>query len=101
MKKYTLSKEIENALGSIKLVRVQEIAKELSGYGLAVAMPHLHEQDEVNTLPTNIVQYENDLHVSFLNKEQFEKNQKNAFPVMWRFDRQKSKIETCAWCHSE
>lgn len=94
-----LSPELSASLASVNIPRVQEIIRELAEHGLAVAMPHLHEGGIVRSLPANLVQYENDLQVSFRDRETFEQARQTAFPVMWRLNTLTGQVEPCAWCH--
>src|SRR5882757_885392 len=63
--------------------RVVEIAQELSGYGLAIAAPHMHSANgEIVALPTDIAAYEDKLQVSFVTEEYVTEN---AVAVGWRW----------------
>jgi hypothetical protein len=101
MKTTRLLPEIEASLGNAQNPRVQEIAKELARYGLAIAMPHVHEGNVVGPLPDNLIQYENGLRVSFRDKKTFESSRKKGFPVMWRHNSRTGRMTACAWCHDE
>lgn len=102
MSKVKLSLEIQKRIQRMhESPRLVEIAKELSEFGLAISLPHFHKGDEVFELPENLVQYEDNQQVSFVEKEPFEAGKTSGFPVAWRYSDVSASVEACAWCHSE
>ncbi len=94
----------ENVRASIAAVgsqRVQEIARELSEYGLAIAVPHLHSGLRVLPLPSDQIQYEENQSISFIDRAEFEAQRTTAFPVMWKFEKTDGRVSPVAWCHQD
>ena len=98
MSRVQLSAELKESISSIGDARVQEIARELAGYGLGIALPHIHLGSHVEPLPSDKIQYENDLAVSFLNRADLPTTGK-GFPVAWRYADKEQTVVPCAWCH--
>ena len=97
MKKQSkLSSGVLKAISNTNTKRVEEIARELQTLGLAIAVPHIHTEAGVDTLPQDTVQYEKDLHVSFPKKDSVESQ--GTFPAMWRFDQIKNELVVCGRC---
>ena len=93
--------EIAMALSAAQNTRVREIARELSKYNLGVSVPHIHRDQVADVLPEDTIQYENDLRVSFPDKDKFFAKRHNAFPVAWRWNDAEGRLEACAWCHDD
>jgi hypothetical protein len=96
-----LSMEMQNAIQSLDTLEVKELVQKLAKYNLGIALPHIHNNENVEILPTGKIQYENNLNVSFLSQSEFEENNKNGYPVGWRWNESKKSVEAYAWCHSE
>ena len=92
--------EIKAAMDAIHNPEVQEMAKKLAKYGLAVAVPHLHdERGAFLPLPKDIVAFEAGLKVSFLSRDS--DSVKNGIPVMWRYDEELKTVSLCASCSGQ
>jgi len=63
---------------------VQEMMRRLAQYGLGVCLPHAHDDDDLLPLPPGLVQYEEELHVSFVPEDSPEAV--TALPVSWMWD---------------
>lgn len=100
MRTPNLSLSVQSAIAAVENHRVQEIAKELSVYGLGICVPHIHENDSVLPLPTDKIQYENDLTVTFLGRDEFEATRNTAFPVQWSYIEKEKRMVPRAWCHN-
>lgn len=75
---------IASARASVNLPRVQELIRELAEYDLAVAIPHMHDENgALIPLPENRIAHEEDLVVSFPEKESG--TIRPALSVMWRW----------------
>ena len=66
----TIHPEIRKGLEAIETPEVQHLIKQLSGYGLAVALPHAHgENGNFLPLPRDTVVFETGQQVSFVPKD--------------------------------
>lgn len=93
----TIHPEIRHSLEAIASPEVQDLIKQLSQYGLAVALPHLHgENGNFLPLPDDQVAFESGLQVSFPQKDSLVL--KSAIPVMWRWNNGAQAIGDCALC---
>lgn len=93
----TIHPEIRRGMEAVESPEVQEIIKQLSQYGLAVALPHLHgDNGNFLPLPSNQVVFESDLRVSFVEKDN--PVLESAIPVMWRWDGETKVAADCALC---
>ena len=89
--------DIQRGLDAINLPEVQELVRRVSGYGLAVALPHAHgEKGNFLPLPKDQVAYEANLHMSFLQNDN--PKLKSAIPVMWRWNDGAKAVGQCALC---
>lgn len=91
-----LSSRIRKAISHAGSKRLREIARELNTLGLAIAVPHIHTEEGVDSLPYDTVQYEKDLQVSFFKESELTKTK--TFPAMWRFDEIKNELVVCGRC---
>lgn len=81
-------------LSANDLGRVEDIARELSKYGLGIFAPHAHGADgNIAALPLGVVAYENNLNVSFVAAGSVPDD---ATAVGWRWI--DGKLEVCAHC---
>lgn len=93
----TVHPEIRRTLEAVESPEVQGLIKQLSQYGLAVALPHSHgEHGNFLPLPDNQVVFESGLEVSFLNKDN--PVVESAIPVMWRWNDEVEVVSSCALC---
>lgn len=93
----TIHPEIRRALEAVESPEVQEIIKQLSQHGLAVALPHSHGiNGNFLPLPNNQVVFESGLRVSFVEKDSL--LLESAIPVMWRWDGKTEAVASCATC---
>ena len=71
------------AQAAINLPEVQSMLKRLGDFNLGIYMPHMHtEEEDFKALPEDMVQVEENLHVSFRIRSQAEQNT-DAVPVAW------------------
>lgn len=96
-----LSSRVSKAISNVEKKRLLEIARELGGYGLAIALPHIHSEAGVDVLPAEKIQYEKDLKVSFPDATEFDQTERRTFPAMWRFDEVKNKLVVCGRCECD
>jgi hypothetical protein len=93
----TVHPEIRRGLEAVESPEVQELIKQLSKHGLAVALPHTHGNNgSFLPLPHDQVVFESDLQVSFLQKDS--PVLKSAIPVMWRWNDGAEAVASCALC---
>ncbi|HAN90796.1 MAG TPA: hypothetical protein DCQ33_01785 [Nitrospira sp.] len=92
--------EVRQAADSLNRPEVQELVKQLSEYGLAVAVPHMHgENGKLLPLPPDRVAYEDNLQVTFPRRD--DSVLKEAEPVMWGWDRTAQAVTTLAHCRGK
>jgi hypothetical protein len=72
-----------------------EIARSLATHGLGIFVPHMHEDSsgEALPLPTGVVSHEDNLRVSFKNRQELDGK---AVPVGWRWNG--TEVEMCSAC---
>lgn len=76
---------------------VQEIIKQLSQFGLAVALPHSHgKKGNFLPLPDDTVTFESHGQISFPEKDSPALD--GSVPVMWRWDNGTQTVGACANC---
>lgn len=89
--------EIQHALAAVEAPEVQDLIRQLSRYGLAVALPHRHGKNgNFLPLPDDRVAFESDQQVSFPRKN--DPALENAIPVMWRWNNGVQAVGSCALC---
>lgn len=92
-----VTNNIQESLDAIKLPEVQNMIKSLSEFGLAVFLPHLHDEDGVfKPLPDNLVTFEKGQFTSFLPKD--DPKSKEGLPVAWRWDKELNEVAFCNSC---
>lgn len=92
-----IHERIANAIEAVAKPEVQNMIKQLSRHGLAVSVPHMHGQNgEFLPLPKDIVSLEEELAVSFVEKNQF--HEERSVPVMWRWDEELDTVSVAANC---
>lgn len=90
-----LHPELSRRMASIALPVVKELIRKLSKYGLAVTIPHMHDDyGNLVPLPHDRVVHEVDLHVSFPHKDSDVIN--GSVPIMWRW--QENAVGVTALC---
>lgn len=87
---------VAKAVAAIETPEVQEMVKKLSEYGLGVFMPHLHTDKGFEVLPDNMVQLEQDLKVSFVDKGS--PLVKDAAPVGWAWNSENAEVVAVCLC---
>ncbi|MEP4977095.1 hypothetical protein [Parvibaculum sp.] len=81
-------------LNADDMKHVEDMARELSRYGLGVCVPHAHDANgEIVPLPDGIVSYERNLEVKFLPCADVPSS---AEPVAWRWIN--GAMAVCAQC---
>ena len=88
-------KMVSKAKTAVESVEVQDMIRRLAAYDLGVFMPHLHNEEGFAPLPSDIVQLEGDLRVSFVNQN--DSILSEAAPVGWIWNEEKSRV--CAACY--
>jgi hypothetical protein len=63
---------------------IQDVMRRLAEHGLGVCLPHAHDDDDLLPLPPGLVQYEEELRVSFVPEDSPEAT--TALPVSWMWD---------------
>lgn len=93
----TIHPDVQRAMDAVLLPEVQELIKQLSTFGLAVAAPHMHNEDGFFVpLPENRVVLESNLKMSF--PELGSSTLNSAIPVMWRWNGNLESVASCAQC---
>ena len=88
---------IDAAKAAVSQPEVMAMIEKLSEYGLGVCVPHIHSTNgEMAPLPDDVVQVEQGLRVSFINRGHFEAT--DALPVAWRWDAKAKMPSACALC---
>jgi len=79
-----LPKEFQQAQAAIDLPEIQQVLQTLAKYNLGICMPHMHNANgDFEILPSNMVQLEDDLQVSFVKDSEI--NQIKSIPVAWQW----------------
>ena len=80
-----LPQGLRAAQQAIHLPEVQEMLRRLSGYGLGVCMPHMHDEKtgEFQPLSDDLMQVESGLKVSFRPTEEIASEPDRFLPVAW------------------
>jgi len=90
-----MSEMMEKAAEAISLPDVQLMIKELGKHGLGVFIPHAHTEDGFAPLPSDTVQLESDLVVTFVDKN--DPILENSTTVGWVWDADGARVvATCA-----
>ena len=99
LSKQQIHPDILNAISSVDLPEVQEMMRRLSQFGLGIMVPHYHTDEEnFAPLPNGMVQFENDLQVSFKNRSEIGEH---VIPVGWRWKQESVEaIMICVFCHN-
>jgi hypothetical protein len=87
----------EKAALAVRTPEVERMILQLSEYGLGVCVPHMHDPitNELIALPSNMVQTEAKLQVSFVEREKIDFRQ---VPVAWVCDNELRTVQHCAIC---
>ena len=88
--------ELQESVRAINLPEVQDMIKRLGRYGLAVALPHMHENGKMVPLPDDTYSYESKLQVSF--RKRGDVKAEPSLPVMWQCG---TEINSVAGCSAE
>ena len=99
LNKQIIHPDILNAISSVDLPEVQEMMERLSQFGLGIMVPHCHTDVlDFAPLPNGMVQIENNLQISFKNRNDIGKH---VIPVGWRWNGESSEaIMRCGWCNN-
>ena len=91
--------KVRKAMEAIHNPEVQIMLKKLSEYGLAIAVPHMHDDNgKFVSLPDSLVSLEKNRKVSFIPREQAHEH---SLEVMWGWDEQhQAPLATCC-CQEE
>lgn len=88
---------ILRSLEAVDFQRVQDIIKELSKFGLAVALPHSHgKSGNFLPLPKGNIAFESNGQISFHDEDS--PALEGSVPVMWRWDSGTQTAAACANC---
>ena len=87
----------EKAGRAVRLPEVEEMMKKLAEFGLGVCVPHMHDPltNELIPLPSNMVQAEANLKVSFVERDEIDDRQ---VAVAWFWDQELKTVQNCAVC---
>jgi hypothetical protein len=91
-----MSAILEMANEAVNKPEVQAMIKELSKHGLGVFIPHAHTSAGFAPLPSDTVQLESNLKVSFVKRG--DPMLKDAAAVGWVWDANKSRIVAACAC---
>jgi hypothetical protein len=91
-----MSEMMASAAASVHNPDVQAMIKELSKYGLGVFIPHMHTEQGFAPLPSDVIQLESDLEVSFVKKD--DPALSSATVVGWVWDADKSRVAAACAC---
>ena len=86
--------ELQESVRAVNLPEVQEIIKRLGRYGLAVALPHMHENGRMVPLPDDTYSYESKLQVSF--RKIGDEKAEGSVPVMWQCGKEVTSVARCS-----
>ena len=80
-----LPRELRTTQDAIHLPEVQEMLRQLSGYGLGIFMPHMHDEQtgKFQPLHDELMQVESGLEVSFQPSRQIANQPDRFLPVGW------------------
>lgn len=97
--------ELSVAQEAIYLPEVQEMLRRLSEYNLGIYMPHMHNEDTgaFQPLPSDVVQVEDALEVSFRSAHVVESKADRFVPVgwVWRDDGVRAMMKCVTYCSNE
>ncbi|MDI9408093.1 MAG: hypothetical protein QM523_02480 [Candidatus Pacebacteria bacterium] len=93
-----LPAELKAAVLAMNNPEVQEMVRKLDGYGLAVALPHLHNDAGFEILPRDMISMEQNLVTTFFKKADAPLDKKPGVPVVWRWDHEKGVAESARCC---
>ncbi len=92
--------DLQRAMNFVNSPEVQELARKLARYGLAVGLPHMHDDDgKLIPLPIDQVAYEDDLQVSFRRSD--DPIVDAAAAVMWRWDENAEMVVSSSHCRGK
>ncbi|MEP7312497.1 MAG: hypothetical protein ABI859_07930 [Pseudomonadota bacterium] len=76
---------LRSSQAAVQLPEVQEMLRRLSGHGLGIFMPHMHDErtGDFLSLPDDVTQVEAGLEVSFRPAEEVAKQGDRFLPVAW------------------
>ncbi len=91
---------VQSASDIVREPRVQELMQELGTYGLAVCVPHMHDDQSGDfiPLPDDTVQSESKLKVSFVPRASITEND---IPVAWKWNDRLQVVQTCQVCRPD
>ncbi len=80
-----LPPRLRSAQAAVQLPEVQEMLRRLSGHGLGIYMPHMHDErtGDFLPLPDEVTQVEAGLEVSFHPAEEIADQAERFLPVAW------------------
>ena len=80
-----LPPRLRNAQAAVQLPEVQEMLRRLSGHGLGICMPHMHDEESGDflSLPDDVMQVEAGLEVSFQPAAEVTDQTDRFLPVAW------------------
>ena len=92
--------EVLRAMDAVHLPEVQEMMQRLAAHGLAIAVPHMHDDEgEFIPLPKGKVGLEADLTVTFTDID--DPAVASSTVVMWRWDGEMKASSTCYGCYKK
>ncbi len=76
---------LRSAQAAVQLPEVQEMLRRLSGHGLGIFMPHMHDEGtgDFLSLPDDVTQVESGLEVSFQPAAEIANQADRYLPVAW------------------
>jgi hypothetical protein len=91
-----MSSMIADAIDAVATDEVQALIRELGKYGLGVFMPHIHTSDGFAPMPSDTVQLEAELKVTFVRKN--DPRLVGAAPVGWVWDESQARVAAICMC---
>jgi hypothetical protein len=87
---------VARANEAVRNPEVQAMVRELAKYGLGVFLPHIHTPQGFAPLPSDTVQVEADLKVSFVKNDN--PMLVGASPVAWVWDAAGARVAAACYC---
>ena len=99
MEEIAMSAIIEQAYKAVKTPEIQAIIQKLSEHGLGVFIPHQHENGVVRPLDPDTVQFESNLEVSFVARD--DPRLKNSSIIAWTWNKDRARVSAACACNPD
>lgn len=84
---------LRESVRAVNLPEVQEMIRKLGQYGLAVALPHMHQEGKMVPLPEDMCAFEEKLKITFGKKD--DESGVPMVPVMWQCGNEIDSVARC------